>query len=293
MSMAPMTGITDDSRTQESGPVPLVRGGWTAFMFSGALAAAVGLSAGFTVGFPAVLHGAAVSNGNVRGTAVTLLAVGLPVLFVSVLLTAHGSARALVVWLGTLGYLVYQAVLLCFATPLNNLFLIYVAYLSLAVWSIVVLLRATGLRAFAHHVSLGLPARTAAAVALMLVALNAGAWLARIVPAVLSSRPTSVLDGSGLLTNPVYVQDLAIWLPLLATAAVACWRRAPWGFLVTVAMLAMFVLESTSIAVDQWFGSHADPSSTVSSLSVVPAFAAIAVVLAGLVAWILRAIDTT
>ncbi|MEO9222644.1 MAG: hypothetical protein ABI251_12895, partial [Mycobacteriaceae bacterium] len=114
-----------------------------------------------------------------------------------------------------------------------------------------------------------------------------------IVPAVLSSRPTSVLDGTGLLTNPVYVQDLAIWLPLLAAAAVACWRRAPWGMLITAAMLAMFVLESISISVDQWFGSHADPNSSVSSLSMVPAFAVVAAVTAGLLVWFLRAVDPT
>ena len=28
------------------------------------------------------------------------------------------------------------------------------------------------------------------------------------------------MKGTGLLTNPVYVQDLAIWLPLLTAAAV-------------------------------------------------------------------------
>ena len=134
--------------------------------------------------------------------------------------TARGSARAFVVWLGTFGYLIYQAVLLCFATPLNNLFLLYVAYLGLAVWSTVTLLRAMDLPAFGTRVSATVPARVTAAAALVLVMLNAGAWLARIVPAMLSPTPTSVLDGTGLVINPVYVQDLAIWLP--------CWRRPRW-----------------------------------------------------------------
>lgn len=92
-------------------------------------------------------------------------------------------------------------------------------------------------------------------------------------------------------TNPVYVQDLAIWLPLLATSAVAAWRHQVWGQLVTAAMLAMFVLESISISVDQWFGSRADPGSSASSMTMVPAFAAVGLVTAVPLVAFLRLLD--
>lgn len=290
LSTAPRAGyprsLPDDRRN-------VVRSGRAPYVLGSLLAVAVGLAAGLTVAFPALLLGVPVSNGNLRGTAVALLAVGLPVLVLAMIGTGRGSARAFVVWLGASGYLIYQAVLFCFATPMNNLFLVYVAYLALAGWCTALLWRATDLGAFAARLSAPIPARFSAAAAIVLVALNAGAWLSRIIPAVLSSTPTSVLDGTGLVVNPVYVQDLAIWLPLLATAAVACWRRHPWGLLITGAMLAMFVLESISIAVDQWFGSLADPSSPVSSLSMVPAFTVVAAITAGLLGWFLRAVDRT
>jgi hypothetical protein len=287
--------VTADARVRSRRPDRrgVVGGNRVPYMLCSALAATVALAAGLTVAFPSLLRGVAVSNGNLRGTAVVLLACGLPVLVVTMIGTARGSARAFVVWLGTLGYLIYQAVLLCFATPLNNLFLFYVAYLGLAVWSTVMLLRAADLDAFAARVSDTVRVRAIAVVAFVIVVLNAGAWLSQIVPAVLSSRPTSVLDGTGLVTNPVYVQDLAIWLPLLAVAAVACWRRKSWGLLITAAMLALFVLESISISVDQWFGSHADPTSSVSSMSMVPAFAVVAAITAALLTWFLRGVDRT
>lgn len=272
-------------------PGPVVRAGRTPYLVASVLASVVLVAAGLTVAFPSLLRGVAVSNGNLRGTAVALLVVGLPVLLTAMIATARGSARALVVWLGTMGYLTYQSVLLCFATPLNNLFLFYDAYLGLAVWGTVLLVRATDLDAFAERLAAGTPVRVTAGAAAVLVALNALAWLSQIVPAVLSSRPVSLLDGTGLATNPIYVQDLAIWLPLLAVAAVACWRRKSWGVLVTSAMLALFVQESISISVDQWFGSHADPTSSVSSLSMVPAFAALAAITAGFLVWFLRSVD--
>ena len=39
--------------------------------------------------------------------------------------------------------------------------------------------------------------------------------------------------------NVVYVQDLALWLPLLAVAAAWLWRRRRWGYLLAGAGLIL------------------------------------------------------
>ena len=278
------------TRTRQDAP-PIQRPGRGPYILSAALAVAAAAAAGLTVAYPSLLSGVPGANGNLRGTAIVVLAIGVPVLTAAIVGSARGSARAFVVWLGTLGYLLYQAVLLCFATPLNNLFLFYVAYLSLSVWSIVLLLRQTDLAAFGLRLSPRVPIRYIAGYALVVTVLNTAAWMAGILPAVFSSNPRAVLNDTGLLTNPVYIQDLAIWLPLLATAAVAAWRHRVWGQLITAAMLTLFVLESLSISVDQWFGSHADPASTSSSMAMVPAFAAIALATAVPLVTFLRHVD--
>ena len=238
-----------------------------------------------------MLTGAEVGNGNLRGTALVVLLLGVPLLLAAMAGTARGSTRWLVGWLGTLGYLLYQAVLFCFATPLNSLFLCYVAYLGLGVWSIVTLFPAVDQRAFGSRLSISMPSRSVAAFAFAIAVLNAAAWLAAIVPALLGSDPASLTRGTGLLTNPVYVQDLAIWLPLLTTAALACWNRRPWGLLVTGAMLVMLTLEGVGVATDQWFGSRADPTSPAASMTMVPAFAALALVVGTVLALYLRNFD--
>ena len=104
------------------------------------------------------------------------------------------------------------------------------------------------------------------------------AWLTRIVPAVVRGGTPAYLHGTGLTVNVGYVQDLALWLPLLAVAAAWLWRRQPWGYLLAGAGLVMWVLESTSIAADQWYGHAAAPASPVASGVLVPAFAALAVI---------------
>ena len=261
------------------------------YLLSGALVVAAAIAAGFSFFSSSLLTGAPVTVGCLRGTALVILVVGLPVLAAAMTRTAHGSARGLVVWLGALAYLLYQAVMFCFATPVNKLFLFYIAYLGLAVWSIVVVLRATDLTGYSARLSPRLPARFIAGFALTLAVLNAYAWLASIVPAVFSSKPSTLVQDTGLLTNPVFVQDLAIWLPLLITAALATWRRQAWGILITGAMLAMFVLESIGIATDQWFGSQAAPLSNAASMSMVPVFAVVAVISALPLIWYCRNLD--
>ena len=81
-----------------------------------------------------------------------------------------------------------------------------------------------------------------------------------------------------MTTNPVFVQDLAVWLPLLAVAAWWLWKRRPLGELVVGAMLVMLLLESIGVATDQWFGAMADPDTPFASMAAVPLFLVLAIV---------------
>jgi hypothetical protein len=123
-----------------------------------------------------------------------------------------------------------------------------------------------------------LPVRGIAIYIWVLATLNAGAWLVQVVPAVASSEPPAFLDGTGMPTSPIYVQDLAFWIPLTVLSAAWLWHRRAWGYLHAGVMLTMTVIESVGIATDQWFGHAADPASPVASAAVVPIFATLAAV---------------
>lgn len=53
--------------------------------------------------------------GDMRGTALTILVLALPLLIASIIFSARGSLRADFVWLGCLAYLAYNAVMFCVA----------------------------------------------------------------------------------------------------------------------------------------------------------------------------------
>ncbi|MFB9356739.1 hypothetical protein [Actinoplanes nipponensis] len=208
-----------------------------------------------------ILNGTPVMNGSARGTALTMFALALPVLAVGLVTSARGSVRGRAALIGALGYLTYNATLLVYATPFNELFLAYVALLGLSLWSLVsALLDPRPPLAPDSR----LPARGLAAFILTVAALNALAWLRLIVPD-LGEDPPGFLAGTGLTTNPIHVQDLAVWLPALAIVAVLLWRRRPSGVFLAGAGLVFWEIEAVGVAVDQWFGHRADPASDVAT----------------------------
>ena len=101
--------------------------------------------------------------------------------------------------------------------------------------------------------------RGVAAYVWVVAGLNALLWLANVVPALDDAAPTPMLDGTGVTTNAIYVQDLAVWLPLMVVAAGWLSRREARGAVVVLAGLVLWVVEAVSIAVDQAFGAAADP----------------------------------
>lgn len=249
-----------------------------AYRLSVALAV-VALAASATSFFiPGILGGPAVSQGNLRGTALVIMVLAVPTLLVSMSVAARDSARAVVVWLGAVGYLIYQGVLFVFGTPFNSLFLLYVAMLSLGFWTAVVLASRLDLPGFSARFDAKLPARPIAIYAIVVVALFALIWLRTIVPAILSDSPAAFLEGSGWTTQPVYVQDLAVWLPLLTLGAWWLWNRRPWGEAIVGAMLVFLLLESVGVATDQWFGWMADPDTPFATLGAIPLFLGLAIV---------------
>lgn len=267
----------------------LVRG-TAPYRIGAALAVVAGLCAAATVFWPDVLSGPAVMQGSARGTATVMLFLAVPTLLAGRRWTASGDARAAFVWLGALGYLTYNSVLLVFATPFNALFLLSTTTLGLSIAGLIALLTAVDVPRLAVRAS-AVPARAIATYLGVIVVGNALVWLKVVVPALGEGEDPAFLAGTGLVTNPIYVQDLAFWLPAAGLAAVWLWQSRPWGRVLAGGQLCMWVLEAIGVAVDQWWGSSADPASTVATRGGAYLFIVLAVIGLGAAMAFLRRVD--
>ena len=245
-------------------------------------------AAGLTLLLPDVLNGPAVMNGSGRGTALIMLVAGVPLLIGSILGEDRWPRWALIVRLGALAYLAYNGFMLLLATPFNSLFLVYCAALSSTVFSLG--LQLAQARPASVDERLPLPAaRIVGGYILTIVVLNTLVWLRTIVPAILAADPTSFLDGTGLATNPVFVHDLVFWLPGAAIIGWLTWTRRPYGALLAGSYLVYGLVESVGVAVDQWLGYSADPTTPHATLGAVYLFVVMAVIGVGVLAYHARA----
>jgi hypothetical protein len=229
---------------------------------------------------PELIHGPAVMVGSMRGTALVMLVLGIPLLVgaMAVVAARRGGLLAVVGWIAGLVFLTYQAWMFLFAVPFNGFFLIYVAMLASGFWAIVGLLTGTRAERVADTADPRMPARLLAGWMVASCVAFYALWLRNVVPALFDSTAPAFLDGTGMVTATNYVLDMAFFLPFTILAAVALWRRTPWGVVAGGAMLVVLALESVAIAVDQWAGSAADPASTVASAALTPMFAVVALI---------------
>ena len=237
MTTAAPTIRTTKGRPQTVDPTTRVALGLSWLLAAAALAASVA-----TLTVPDLLSGTPVMNGSAMGTALVVLVIAVPILTIATRRAGAGSLRALVVATGITAYLLYNGVMFAFATPFNEAFLLYVAMLGLALWtlaaqSLAVWGRAgdlaSGRAAVGAGVHLGWSSCSTATV-----------WLARVLPATFDDDPSDWLAGTGLTTNPVIVQDLAFWLPVMAWLGWGAWKARPPAVALAAAGLVFWVVES-------------------------------------------------
>jgi len=225
--------------------------------------------------FPTIFRDPPMSAGNAQGTDVVILFVALPTLVASMFLSARGSLRAQIIWAGTLSYILYNAVLFAFDVAFNSLFLLYVATLSLALWSLVALLVHLDVESIRARFASKMPVRAFASYLLLISVLFFVTWMRQILPALFETTTPAFLHGTNMLTSPVHVLDLGFALPLGILGAVWLWQRKGWGYLLAGLMLSMMTIETASIAVDQFFGHLSDPTA---SPDAVPLFVALTLI---------------
>jgi hypothetical protein len=271
----PSASTSTDGHQMSAAPGVKVPG--IAYTLSIALAVVTTIATGLSA-FGDAMRGPDVMNGSARGTAIVVLFVTVPLLAASMWATTKGSVAALLVWLGGVAHVLYQSVLFLFGTPFNDVFLLYVAMASLALCSLIVILASVDLGAVRARIEPTLPVRPIAIYVWMIVVLNGALWLKTAANGIGTEGTPEFLVGTGLPTNPVYVEDLVFWLPLMAVAALWLWRRLDRGYVVIGSMLVMWFVESITVAVDQWMGHRADPTSDVATLGGAYLFAALAVI---------------
>jgi hypothetical protein len=177
------------------------------------------------------------------------LAVAVPTMTAALVRTQHGSTRWFLVWLGMLGYAVYNYGFYMFGAALNAFFAVYVAAVLLSSVALVQSLARTDLPSVAASFPASTPVRAIGGYLTVVGIGLAAGWLMLWAAYVFAGRPTPV-DAEAF--KIVAAMDLAIMAPALICGGVWLWKRSPWGYVVAPmagvqASLYVLVLSLTSL----------------------------------------------
>jgi hypothetical protein len=174
------------------------------------------------------------------------LFVGLPLLLGSLWFVRRGSLRGLLIWMGTLFYVLYAHAYHVFGALFNPLFLVYLATASLSLYALLSLLVGVEPRAVAARFRAGLPTRFIGGSLVAIPLVFAILWVGIII---------STLVG-GEAVDPVLrlvsTLDLMMPLPAMFLGGILLWRRRPWGYVLSGLVLVMITFYGFTLVAITW-----------------------------------------
>ena len=170
------------------------------------------------------------------------LVVALPILLGSLWLARRGSLIGLLLWPGTLFYLLYTYAHYLIGAPFNPMFLAYVALVALAAFTAIGLTASIDGEQVRRRFAGGVPARIVGGIlvglALLTVAQDGGGSLSAL------ASGTHVDPGA----HSIWIVDLTVEVPAMLLGGVLLWRRQALGYVVAAGLLLQFGLTPLGLA---------------------------------------------
>ncbi|MBE0669214.1 MAG: hypothetical protein IH588_01380 [Anaerolineales bacterium] len=173
------------------------------------------------------------------------LALGLPLLAISFWQTLRGSLRGRLLLAGTLGFILYTYITMCFGAAYNKLFLVYVALFSLSLFAFILSMMSFDLKTLPSHFSDNLPRGWIAGLLFFAAAFLSLAWLGRIAA---TFAPDTIPTLENTTSMFIQVMDLGIIVPLCVLAGILLLRRRAWGYLLASVGLMKFLTMGIAVS---------------------------------------------
>lgn len=189
-----------------------------------------------------------------RGTDAATLFMAVPLLIAATLLMRRGGLRARIFHAGILSYFLYNSASVAFGVSYNSLFLLYIVYFSVSLFTFATAMTSIPLADLAARIS---PRFKHGAVAVFLFAagLSVFVWLIEIITALTGG---TVPAGMGPYhTEITAVIDIGLITPAAYLAAISLLRRQPLGYLLAPVLMILNALIGVVVLAQTAFQSMA------------------------------------
>jgi hypothetical protein len=178
-----------------------------------------------------------------RGNDIVTLFVAVPMLILALIFSLRGLIWAQLIWMGSLGYMLYNYAFYLYGAAFNLFFLAYVAIFALSIYGLIFGISGLNAQEISRRFNIKTPVRWISGYMLFFGLFLGGLWVVRAIGIMLTlgtlpvgQIPQDILK-FGHPTAVVYATDLSLLIPALLVGAVLLWQSRAWGYVVSAVVL--------------------------------------------------------
>jgi hypothetical protein len=233
-----------------------------AYVLSGLAIAAMVASSVLGLAVDGLYHDREWASEALRGGDLVTLVVAAPLLALSLVMTMRGSRRWPAVWIGVLGYGVYNYAFYVFGASFNDAFPLHILAMSLSLFAIAFGLPALDHDAIGESLRNDRWARWLGGILVAVGVLQAAAWIVLLIRYIVTGELLKQIPVTG--QHLIFALDLTLMMPALVIAGVLLFRREAIGYLLGTSAATLGAVYSLNGNAAAWFQAHAGVAGAVS-----------------------------
>jgi len=172
-----------------------------------------------------------------HGNDFVTLVIAVPLMVLSLIFASRGSLKAQLVWIGTLGYMLYNYIFYLYGAAFNQFFLIYVLLFTLSIYALVFAMTKIDAMEVSQEFNVGTPVKWISGFMMFFAVLLGALWIAMSLSFVFTGQvPPSILQ-TDHPTGVVFATDLSLLIPAMILGSTLLRKRQPWGFVLATIVL--------------------------------------------------------
>ena len=174
-----------------------------------------------------------------------LILASIPIFYWVINLAKKGSASGLFIWIALLTYFLYVYAVYAFNGIYSDLFLFYIAIISISFFSLIRLINSIDYEALHKMFSKKVPEKIVSIYFILIALIQAIIWVSIIYQQMSDNEPAAA--------NAIFVIDLAFLLPTFMLSAYWLWRKHLLGYILSPVLLIFTVLYGLALISGQIF----------------------------------------
>lgn len=173
------------------------------------------------------------------------LFLAIPLLIFSLIKALKQSFKGSLLLIGTLAYFFYTYVSYTFLWTYNNLFIVYVALMSMSLFALILSIQTIDLNKLPSKFSNKLPVELLSAYQFFIAVMIGMLWIGKIITSLLTNTPPIGLEHYTTLV--IQAMDLGFVVPLAFLSGYLLLKKKPYGYLLTSIIVLKGISMLTSI----------------------------------------------